>query len=58
MTADALSSPQRRPGAAAPHRIAILALDGVSAMDLGVPVQVFGAESNTPSAATGSAATR
>ncbi|MCM1011331.1 MULTISPECIES: DJ-1/PfpI family protein [unclassified Brevibacterium] len=57
MTADALSSPQRRPSAAAPHRIAILALEGVSAMDLGVPVQVFGAESNTPSTATGHAAT-
>ena len=29
-----------------PHRILVLALGGVSAMDLGIPLQVFGAESN------------
>ncbi len=36
----------RRMPRSSPHRILVLALDGVSAMDLGVPVQVFGAESN------------
>ena len=36
----------RRTPRSRPHRILVLALDGVSAMDLGVPVQVFGRESN------------
>lgn len=41
-----VSRPSRRTPRSNPHDIIVLALDGVSAMDLGVPVQVFGAESN------------
>src|SRR5690625_6606934 len=44
---DESRTPQRRAPRSRPHRILVLALDGVSAMDLGVPVQVFGAESNS-----------
>src|SRR5699024_3910016 len=44
---DESRTPQRRAPRSRPHRILVLALDGVSAVDLGVPVQVFGAESNS-----------
>lgn len=58
MTADDLLPQPRRSARREPHRIAVLALDGVSAMDLGVPVQVFGAESNSVTGqASGSATT-
>ena len=45
MTDEPRPLPRRTPRSR-PHRILVLALDGVSAMDLGVPVQVFGRESN------------
>ena len=45
MSDDPRPLPRRTPRSR-PHRILVLALDGVSAMDLGVPVQVFGRESN------------
>ena len=41
MTADDLLPQPRRSARREPHRIAVLALDGVSAMDLGVPVWPF-----------------
>lgn len=52
---DESRTPQRRTPRLRPHRILVLALGGVSAMDLGIPIQVFGAGSNAaPSAPAGS----
>ncbi|WP_228282457.1 GlxA family transcriptional regulator [Brevibacterium atlanticum] len=51
MSDEARITPRRSPRSR-PHRIVVLALDGVSAMDLGVPVQVFGPESNAATAHT------
>ena len=51
MTDEPRTTPRRAPRSR-PHRILVLALDGVSAMDLGVPVQVFGRESNAATART------
>lgn len=42
-------TPLRRTPRLQPHRILVLALGGVSAIDLGVPVQVFGRGSNAVS---------
>ena len=42
-------TPLRRTPRRQPHRILVLALGGVSAIDLGVPVQVFGRGSNAVS---------
>src|SRR5699024_2919743 len=53
---DESRTPQRRAPRSRPHRILVLALDGVSAMDLGVPVQVFGAEPNSADAPAPAAA--
>ncbi|WP_246490450.1 GlxA family transcriptional regulator [Brevibacterium oceani] len=51
MSDESRTTPRRSPRSR-PHRIVVLALDGVSAMDLGVPVQVFGPESNAATART------
>ena len=55
MTADALLPSARRTPRPKPHRMAVLVLAGVSAIDLGVPVQVFGAESNSVGQVPGTA---
>lgn len=57
MTADALLPSARRTPRPKPHRMAVLVLAGVSAIDLGVPVQVFGAESNSVGQVPGTATT-
>jgi transcriptional regulator GlxA family with amidase domain len=45
MSDEPRTTPRRSPRSR-PHRIVVLALDGVSAMDLGIPAQVFGPQSN------------